>query len=107
MAPKLGNEAGLSDGNGTGGVVWRLGPEGDFALVNGNAPDDWFYNQHYPVLLELHGPSLSLAIFDNGDQRVGADGNAICCYSRPVLMQVDESSMTATLHWTPHVTFSA
>jgi len=41
-----------NNGMGTGNVLWKLGPNGDFKLQNGG-PSDWFYNQHYPVFLGL------------------------------------------------------
>jgi hypothetical protein len=44
---------------------------------------------------------MTLAIMDNGDLRLGADG-AICsatCYSRATVFQVDESTSVATLLW--------
>ena len=34
------------DGQGSGDILWRLGPQGDFTLTNGGI-DDWFYAQHY------------------------------------------------------------
>ena len=37
-----------ADGRGSGGVLWRLGPGGDFKLLGGVDPTDWFYAQHGP-----------------------------------------------------------
>jgi arylsulfate sulfotransferase len=36
------------DGTGAGDIIWRLGPGGDFQLVGGTDPTDWFYAQHGP-----------------------------------------------------------
>jgi len=99
-----------SNGVGSGNVLWKLGPNGDFTLTNGG-PSDWFYNQHYPNIIE---PSTSirpeLAIWDNGNTRpdptnglpcqnsTGAPGGG-ACYSRGVLMDLDTQGKTATLVW--------
>ena len=102
------------NGTGTGNILWRLGYQGDFALTNEGVPSDdpslWFANQHFPIILSQNGSQTTLGIFDNGGQRVldvqGAEcinplaGNAIpSCYSRPVIFQIDESSMVANIAW--------
>ncbi len=101
------------NGTGSGNILWHLGYQGDFALTNEGVPSDdpslWFANQHFPIILSQKGPETTLAIFDNGDQRVlyAPDGE-VCsfgnngypvCYSRPVIFQVDESSMVANIVW--------
>jgi len=94
------------DGQGSGNILWRLGQGGDFTLTNGT-DIDWFYAQHYPVLLTPNrGGVIQLAVWDNGNNRIvdssgdlcGAPGQ-IACYSRPVIFQVDESARTATILW--------
>jgi arylsulfate sulfotransferase len=104
------------NGAGSGNVLWHLGYQGDFALTDEGVPvpaDDpslWFANQHFPIILSQNGSQTTLGIFDNGDRRVldeqGAEcinpvaGNAFpACYSRPVIFQVDESSMVANVVW--------
>jgi arylsulfate sulfotransferase len=101
------------NGTGSGNILWRLGYQGDFALTNEGVPIDdqsvWFGNQHFPIILSQSGSETTLAIFDNGDQRIlNTDGETCAfvlnngypvCYSRPVIFQVDESSMVANIVW--------
>jgi arylsulfate sulfotransferase len=91
------------DGQGTGDIVWKLGWQGDFKLVGGTDPQDWFYAQHGPSFV---GPDSSgtfeLIVFDNGDYRVLDSNDEICgitvpCHSTTPLLQVDEVAKTATL----------
>jgi arylsulfate sulfotransferase len=101
------------NGTGSGNVLWTLGYQGDFALANNGVPSDdlslWFSFQHFPIILSQDGPTTTLGIFDNGDERVYASNGTICsyynnggtpgCYSRPVIFQVDESTMVANVVW--------
>ena len=103
-----------NNGAGTGNILWTLGYQGDFALTNEGVPSDdpslWFANQHFPIILSKNGSQTTLGIFDNGDDRFYA-GGAECrsplavnvgfpvCYSRPVIFQIDESSMVANIAW--------
>ena len=41
-----------NDGAGSGNVIWRLGYQGDFTLMNGTEPQDWFYGQHQPSVCQ-------------------------------------------------------
>jgi len=89
-----------ANGTGAGDIIWKLGDEGDFALVGGD-PADWFYAQHYPNLENTSGSQLTLDIWDNGNFRIDPDGS-ICsatCYSRATIFQVDEDTKVATLLW--------
>jgi len=102
------------NGTGSGNILWHLGYQGDFALTNEGVPSDdpslWFGSQHFPVILSQNGSETTLGIFDNGDERLlnAADGE-VCqflpgtpyplCYSRPVIFQIDESSMVANIVW--------
>lgn len=102
----------FNDGQGTGNILWRLGAGGDFTLVGGADPIDWFYNQHYPSLITNSGPVFRLGLFDNGDVRPVDGGGTPCggtvpCYSRPLIMTVDEPAKTATLDWDPQMVFSS
>jgi len=92
------------DGAGTGKILWKLGYQGNFTLVNGTAPQDWQYAQHDPAFV---GPTstgiFSLVLMDNGDDRVMSDGN-LCgtgsepaCYTTIPVFKIDETAMTATL----------
>ena len=59
------------DGRGTGGILWHLGNEGDFKLINGTEPTDWPYAQHFPSLFSPQSAGVfSLGLMDNGDDRV-------------------------------------
>jgi len=84
--------------------LWRLGEGGDFKLIGGTDPKDWFYAQHGP---DFFSPSNSgffrLGVMDNGDDRKFS-GGIVCrasgsppCYSAASVYQIDESAMTATL----------
>jgi arylsulfate sulfotransferase len=81
-------------------------PGGDFTLSSTD-PAQWFYNQHYPLLLQEQGTSMQLAMYDNGDTRPDSNGQGcveyVTCYSRAVMMNIDESALTAqiTLQYDP------
>jgi hypothetical protein len=94
-----------ANGTGSGNILWKLGPEGDFTLLGGD-PTQWFYSQHYPNLLSTNGSQMTLAIMDNGDYRTDSGGvqcettpTAPACYSRAAIFQVDESTNLVTLLW--------
>ena len=53
------------DGTGSGDVMWKLGEGGDFKLVGGTDPTDWFYAQHG---LSFFSPNTT------GVFRLGLDG---------------------------------
>jgi arylsulfate sulfotransferase len=93
------------DATGTGNIVWRLGEGGDFKLVGGVDPTDWFYAQHG---INFFSPNTSgvfqLGLFDDGNDRqfpqgvtCGAAGAPVCHYSTVPVLLVDESAKTATL----------
>ncbi|HEV2273125.1 MAG TPA: aryl-sulfate sulfotransferase [Acidobacteriaceae bacterium] len=94
----------FADGQGSGRILWRLGEGGDFKLVGGTDPTDWFYAQHG---LAFFSPNTSgvfrLGAMDNGDDRVFPNGmlcgttGAPACYSAAPVLQLDETAMTATL----------
>jgi arylsulfate sulfotransferase len=102
-----------NNGMGTGNVLWRLGYQGDFALTQYGVPtidpSVWFSFQHFPSLVSQSGSQTTLAIWDNGDDRVlNSDGEECIypgtgpyppCYSRATIFQVDESAMVADLQW--------
>ena len=99
------------DGSGSGDILWRLGPGGDFKLVGGTDPSDWFYAQHGPSFFTKNTiGSFQLGVMDNGDDRefpagVACDqpGQPACHYSTVPVLQIDENAMTATLlsNYTP------
>ena len=95
-----------ADGLGDGKILWHLGPDGDFSLPAGQAPMEWNYGQHYPVLL---GPNTAgifpLLFFNNGNNRLdsnnvpcGAAG-AANCYSSVPLYELNEFTNTAEVLW--------
>jgi len=95
------------DGQGSGDILWRFGPQGDFTLTNGGI-DDWNYAQHDPNIVSPNSTGVfNLILMDNGDNRGIFDvPSAPCstagepnCYSRVPIFQVDETNMTATLLW--------
>jgi hypothetical protein len=97
-----------NSGMGTGNVLWHLGYQGDFALDQEGSPSDdpsaWFSYQHFPSIISQDGQQTTIAIWDNGDNRVLNTSGAICisapqCYSRATVFQIDESSMVANLLW--------
>ena len=99
-----------NNGAGSGNVLWKLGYQGDFALTQNAVPSDdpslWFSFQHFPSIITQSGAQTTLAIWDNGDNRVLDSGGDICgaggfpaCYSRPAVFQIDESSLVADLQW--------
>lgn len=95
-----------NNGLGAGDIIWKLGYQGDFALDQGTDPSLWFSFQHYPNIISQIGSQTTLAIWDNGNNRVLNTSGDICgatnqplCYSRSTLFQLDENSLTASLLW--------
>lgn len=75
-------------GAGSGRVLWRLGPGGDFTLRSQNQWD-WFSHQH-----DVQFESGNYVIFDNGNTRLAQLGFGS---SRGQVFAVDEKARTATL----------
>lgn len=100
-----------NNGSGSGNVLWHLGYQGDFDLTNNGVPTDdpslWFSFQHFPSIVNQNGPQTTLAVWDNGDNRVLDDSGDVCgaapsfvpCYSRPAVLNLDEGAMVADLLW--------
>jgi hypothetical protein len=93
------------NGGGSGDILWKLGNQGDFTLTNSTDSDDWFFAQHFPSFVNHNGTQMTLALFDNGDDRTNNQGtvcgnpNAPACYSRATILQLDRSTMQAQLLW--------
>jgi arylsulfate sulfotransferase len=105
-----------NNGTGTGNVLWRLGYQGDFALLNAdgsadNTNTDWFFAQHGPSFVSTNTTGkFSLVLFDNGDDRgvavpvtggtCGVTGQP-ACFSAVPIFSLDETAKTATLVFNP------
>ncbi|HET9101029.1 MAG TPA: aryl-sulfate sulfotransferase, partial [Acidobacteriaceae bacterium] len=97
-----------ANGSGDGSVLWRLGYQGDFTLMNNGQvdtnPADWFYAQHGPSFVGKGNSGIfNLALMDNGDNRVFSPGVTCgtgsappCSYSTVPIFQINESKMTAS-----------
>lgn len=92
-----------ANGAGAGDIIWHLGYQGDFTLVGGTDPTDWFYAQHGPSFVSANTTGkFSLAVFDNGDDRFFSSGQVLCgtpgpsCYSTVPIFDIDEMAKTAT-----------
>ena len=98
-----------ANGTGQGDILWKLGYQGDFALLGGTDPTDWFYAQHGPSFVTKNtSGKFTLALFDNGDDRVfpsgvtcGTTGEPPCFYSTVPILQLDEAGKIATLIFNP------
>jgi len=97
-----------NDGQGTGNIIWHLGYQGDFTLLNGTDPVDWFYAQHDANVITPNSSGVfSLTVFDDGNNRVlnnNNDATSICglgtapqCTSHDPIYQIDETNKTSTL----------
>jgi len=93
------------DATGSGNILWRLGEGGDFKLVGGVDPTDWFYAQHGMNFFSANTSGMfQLGLIDDGDDRqfppgvtCGTAAAPVCNYSTVPVFMVDESAMTATL----------
>jgi len=88
-----------NNGAGTGNIVWRMGPGGDFAFNNiNNDPYPWFSHQH-EVGIENYGAG-PMTIFDNGNTRISVFGSSGCmpndCNSRGMALTIDEAKRQVT-----------
>jgi len=104
-----------NNGAGTGDILWHLGYQGNFTLMNpgGGAdtdPADWFYTHHDPSFVTTNtSGKFSMVLFDNGDDRgVSVVAGGTCgvagqpaCYSTVPILQLDETAKTATLAFGP------
>ena len=93
-----------ANGTGAGDIIWHLGYQGDFTLVGGTDPTDWFYAQHGPSFTTTNTTGqFGFALFDNGDDRFFPSGQVQCtaqgpsCYSTVPIFDIDETARTATL----------
>jgi arylsulfate sulfotransferase len=93
------------NGTGTGDILWRMGPCGDFTFNNiNNDPWPWFSHQH-DVGMENHGAG-PLTVFDNNNTRLAppsGPGSSRGCLpglgsgnSRGMALTVDENALQVT-----------
>ena len=93
------------NGAGTGNILWRAGPCGDFTFNNlYQDPWPWFSHQHEVDIEE--GGAGALTLFDNGNTRVSppsGPGSSSGCmpgvgkgHSRGMALTLDEATMQAT-----------
>jgi len=99
------------DGAGTGDIIWRMGPSGDFNFVNTyNDPWPWFSHQH-EAGIENNGLGVFDAM-DNGNTRVspptgpgsstggvpglGTKCGPSDCHTRGMALTLDESALQVT-----------
>jgi len=94
------NDGVHSGGLGTGNILWRMGPCGDFTF-NSSDPWPWFSHQH-DAGMENNGAG-PLTVFDNGNTRYSQPGVSTGCMegagtgnSRGMALNIDETSMTVT-----------
>jgi arylsulfate sulfotransferase len=103
-----------NDGKGTGNILWHLGYQGDFALIQNGAtttdPSLWFYGQHdINVVSQKSAGVFSVTLFDDGNNRVlnnNNDTSSICgegtapqCSSAGPILELDETAKTATIQF--------
>jgi len=79
------------NGAGTGDVIWRLGPGGDFQMTPSDPPA-WFSHQHDPQFAAADPATLT--VFDDSNIRHAADSQA---HSRGQALKVDEQGRAVTL----------
>jgi hypothetical protein len=83
-----------SNGTGTGNVLWHLGPNGDFQMLNTpQITSPWFTHQHDVDFEPNAGPGI-ISLFDNGNTRQASDPSAT---SRGQVLTVNEVNMTADI----------
>jgi hypothetical protein len=75
------------NGAGTGKILWRLGPGGDFRLANGVPASTWFSYQH-DAEFQANG---ALTLFDNNNLQLSSGAN-----SRGQAWRLDETNKIAT-----------
>jgi hypothetical protein len=90
------------NGSGTGNILWRLGPCGDFTFHNiYQDPWPWFSHQHEAGIEQ--GGAGALSLFDNGNTRVSPPTLSTGCipgvgsgHSRGMALNINESTMQVT-----------
>lgn len=89
------------NGTGSGNILWRLGYQGDFTMLNGG-PEAFQWAQHFPIFVSPNSSGVfDLALFDNGNNRILDELGTVCgttgnppCYSRAPIFRIDEVNKT-------------
>lgn len=96
----------FNNATGTGDVLWTLGYQGNYSLVGGVSPTDWFYAQHDVTYQTTNTTGVySIGVMDNGDDRIYPDGGQCgtsgepACYTTIQVLQLNDSAMTATFQF--------
>jgi len=85
-----------ANGTGSGKILWKLGFEGDFELLD-SGPANWFYAQHFPHILETQGNNITaITVVDNGNYRPGTDPPP---FSRGLIVLLNETDKLARVAW--------
>jgi arylsulfate sulfotransferase len=104
-----------ANGAGAGDILWHLGYQGDFTLMNADGTadtnaTDWFFAQHGPSFVSTNTTGkFTMVLFDNGDDRGVVDvaggtcgvTNQPACFSTVPVLDIDETAKTATLTFHP------
>ena len=84
------------NGHGDGHILWKMGPYGDFTIINppqGSCGDPnvypWFTHQHDAAFAVQNGTSETMTVFDDGNLRVSQCGRG---NSRGMVMTVMEQT---------------
>jgi len=86
------------NGHGSGDILWRLGPDGDFSMSGNSA--DWFYAQHAPAIFHGGDDQFMLGVFDNGNLRpMNGSPCILNCFSRALILRVQEDRHFAEREW--------
>jgi hypothetical protein len=83
------------NGAGDGHLIWTLGYQGDFTMINTpDIPSPWFSHQHDVEVWVTYNPK-ELTLFDNGNTRHSTDPTAD---SRGQVLSLDETALTVDIH---------
>ncbi|MGC2110862.1 MAG: aryl-sulfate sulfotransferase [Candidatus Korobacteraceae bacterium] len=91
-----------NNGHGDGSLIWRMGPFGDFTILNppqtqcgDPAVFPWFTHQHDATFQTQIGAFETLTVFDDGNLRHTQCGNT--GNSRGMMLQVSERARTVVI----------
>ena len=83
-----------NNGAGDGHLIWTLGYQGDFTMLNTpGIPSPWFSHQHDVEVWVDHTPGV-ITLFDNGNTRHSTDPSAT---SRGQVLTIDEQNLEVNI----------